>query len=228
MLALKQALSLVSLKRLGSDWTPSDEGSNLIAWYKNKTGITLNGSDVSQWEDSANSYDMVQADAGEQPAYNASTGALTFDPTSDTQNLQTSGQISLSGNFTIGIKCYPQAFNNVLLADNTTTNEMFKYTSSSNIRIKIDTPSAVNIPLDSGTFGDDYLVLTRVSNVLTLHKNGVAQSTTPTLSGTADIDAIGVRSTDMNPYDGDVSELQIYDTSSSGLTANINTYLSNI
>ena len=189
MLALKQALSLVSSKSLGVSWSPDDETS-LEAWYQNAVGIDLNGSDVSQWADSStNGYNMVQATATEQPAYSA--GVLTF-VSADTNNLQTTGQISLTGDFTIGIKCFPTEFNNVIIADNTTTNEFFKFTTTSQFRIRID-GGTQNITLDSGTFGDDYLVITRASNVLTLHQNGTAQSTTPTLSGTADIDAIGVR-----------------------------------
>ena len=71
MLALKQALSLVSSKSLGGSWSPYDETS-LEAWYQNAVGIDLNGSDVSEWEDSStNGYNMVQATATEQPAYSA-------------------------------------------------------------------------------------------------------------------------------------------------------------
>ena len=223
MLALKLGLSLVSTPILGG-WSPDDEAS-LVAWYQNAVGITLNGSDVSQWSDSSsNSYDMVQATATEQPAYSA--GVLTF-VSADTNNLQTAGQISLSGDFTIGIKCFPTAFNNVIIADNTTTNEFFKFTTTSQFRIKID-GTTQNITLDSGTFGDDYLIITRASNVVTLHQNGTAQSSTPTLAGTADIDAIGVRTTDTNPYAGTIKEIQIYSSSSSDLTSNVNDRLATL
>tara|TARA_R110002020_G_scaffold432134_1_gene642195 strand:+ start:187 stop:861 length:675 start_codon:yes stop_codon:yes gene_type:complete len=224
MLNLSQSLSLSAIKE---SWSPTDETS-VVAWYRNKTGITLNGTDVSDWADSANSYDMEQDDADEQPAYNTSTGALTFD-SSDAQNLQTSSQISLTGAFTIGIRLYPTGdFDATFLGDNTSNNYLFKYTSTSNIRVKIG-GTAGNIPLDSGTFGDDYLVITRDgSNVITLHKNGVAQSTTITKSGTALIDAIGVRATDINSYDGTISEVQIYSSTSSDLTATVNDYLSSI
>jgi len=227
MLNLSQSLGLSSIRVSGSAWSPTDE-SSVVAWYKNKTGITLNGTDVSDWEDSANSYDMAQSDTDEQPAYNASTGALTFD-SSDDQSLQTSSQISLAGAFTIGIRLYPTGdFDGTFIGDNTSNNHLLKYTSTSNIRVKIG-GSAGNIPLDSGTFGDDYLVITRDgSDVLTLHKNGVAQSTTITKSGTALIDAIGIRATDINSYDGTISEVQIYSSTSSGLTANVNDYLSSI
>ena len=227
MLALKLALSLVSTPRLGG-WSPDDETS-LVAWYQNKVGIDLNGSDVSKWEDSApdGSYDMVQATATEQPAY--SGGVLTF-VSSDKNNLQTAGQISLSGDFTLGIKLNPSAVAaGTFIADNTTTKELFKINSTTRILVKIDLSAATALDLDSGTFGDDYLVITRVANVLTLWQNGVAQTgTTPTLSGTADIDAIGIRFDNTNGFDGTIKEIQIYSSSSADLTSNVNDRLSTL
>jgi hypothetical protein len=225
MLAQRLGLSINSTRPLGA-WSPDDEES-LVAWYQKGEGITLNGSDVSTWADSSsNSYDMVQATANEQPAYSA--GVLTFDPTTYPQNLQSSSQITLSGQFTVGIKCNPTAFNNVLIGDNTTSNEFFKFTTTSQMRIKID-GTTINITLDSGTWGDDYLVVTRDgSNVLRLWNNGVVQSTTPTLSGTSDIDALGVRFPDLNPYAGTISEVQIYSSYSTALVANVNNRLSKL
>ena len=225
MLALKQALSLVSTNTLGG-WQPSDE-TGLEAWYKYQSGITLNGSDVSAWADSSeNSFDMVQATATEQPAYNS--GAIEFTP-ADTHNLQSASDITLSGAFTIGIKLEPDASNLTVLGSNTTPNEFFKISTSTTLRFKTD-GSQIEITLDSGSFvADLYLVVTRnASNLITLYKNGVAQADTETLAGTADINAIGVRRTDLNPYDGTISEIQIFDTESTALTANVNTYLSNL
>ena len=206
-------------------WLPSDE-STLEAWYKNQTGITLNGADVSAWADSANSYDMVQATATEQPAYNS--GDIDFD-SSDTQSLQSASDIVLSGEFTFGIKLSPDANNVIVMGDNTAPNEFFKITSTNNLRFKTD-GNEVDLSLDSGTFiGDFNLVVTRnSSDLITLWVDGVAQADTETLAGTAEINAIGVRNSDNNPYDGTISEIQIYDTESSALTANVNTYLSNL
>ena len=225
MLALKQALSLVSTNTLGG-WQPSDE-TGLEAWYKYQSGITLNGSDVSAWADSSsNSFNMVQATATEQPAYNS--GAIEFTP-ADTHNLGSASDITLSGAFTIGIKLEPDASNVTVLGSNTTVNEFFKISTSTTLRFKTD-GSQIDISLDSGSFvADLYLVVTRnASNLITLYKNGVAQADTETLAGTADINAIGVRRTDLNPYDGTISEIQIFDTESAALTANVNTYLSNL
>jgi hypothetical protein len=127
MLALKLGLSLGSPRPMGA-WEPSDETS-LEAWYQNKVGVVLNGSDVSEWRDSSpNNRHMVQATASEQPAYNDATGTLTFD-SSNTENLQTTSQISLSGQFVVGFYAQPSLFNNVIIADNTTSNEFFKYSN---------------------------------------------------------------------------------------------------
>ena len=169
---------------------------------------------------------MVQATATEQPAYNS--GAIEFTP-ADTHNLQSASDITLSGAFTIGIKLEPDASNLTVLGSNTTPNEFFKISTSTTLRFKTD-GSQIEITLDSGSFvADLYLVVTRnASNLITLYKNGVAQADTETLAGTADINAIGVRRTDLNPYDGTISEIQIFDTESTALTANVNTYLSNI
>ena len=228
MLALKLGLSLVSTPVLGG-WSPDDETS-LVAWYQNQVGITLNGSDVSAWADSATAglYDMVQATAGEQPAY--SGGTLTF-VSADDNNLQTAGQISLTADFTLGLRINTSTTNGSFLADNTDSNEFFKYSGATSNRIafKIAGSSSSNLDLDSGTFGDDYIVITRLSDVLTLWKNGVAQTgTTPTVAGTSLIDVIGLRRIDTNGFDGTIKEIQIYNSSSTDLTANINDRLSTL
>ena len=226
MLALKQALSLVTIKKVGGSWQPSNEKA-LKAWYKNQTGITLNGSDVSAWADSSsNSFDMLQATASEQPAYNS--GDIDFDA-SATQSLQSASDINLSGAFTVGIKLEPDVSNVAVIGSNTTTNEFFKITSTTNLRFKTD-GSQVDIGIDSGTLvaALDLVITRNASNLITLYIDGVAQADTETLAGTADINAIGVRATDANPYDGTISEIQIYATESTALTANVSTYLSNI
>tara|TARA_R110000751_G_scaffold130654_1_gene232623 strand:+ start:12 stop:689 length:678 start_codon:yes stop_codon:yes gene_type:complete len=219
MLSLKQGLSLSSKKALGG-WTPTDE-SSLEAWYKNAVGITLNGSDVQTWADSsANSYDMIQDTATEQPAY--SGGILTF-VSADTNSLQLAGQISLTGDFTLGFRINTSTTNGSFIGDNTSTNEYFKYSSASRVSFKVAGSSPTNLDLDSGTFGDDYLVITRASDIFTLWNNGVAQTgTTPTVAGTCLIDVIGLRRTDLNGFDGTIKEIQIYSSSSADLTDNIN------
>ena len=227
MLALKLGLSLPTTRPMGK-WSPDDETS-LEAWYQNQVGITLNGSDVSAWADSAPDglYDMVQGEAGKQPTYSA--GVLTF-VSSDKNNLQTSvADIELTGDFTIGAKLHLTAGGGTLLGDNTENGEFIRFTSVTELRVRVASATAVNIDKDSGTFLEDaYMVLTRSSDVFTLYWKGVAQADTETKAGTALIDAIGVRNSDNNPYEGTISEIQIYSSSSATLTANINDRLSTL
>ena len=171
---------------------------------------------------------MNQSTEEKQPAYNASTGALTFDKTAF-QSLQTTSQISISGDFTVGVRLDPSAINVIVLGDNTTNNEFFKISNSTTLRFKTD-GTHVDITVNDGDLtADNYLVVTRnSSNLVSLYVNGTLQTDTETLAGTVDIDSIGVRATDANPYDGIIQEVQIYDSTSAALTANVNDYLSNL
>ena len=228
MLSLRQGLGLNTIRPLGG-WQPSDEGANLIAWYKNKTGISLNVSDVSRWADSSeNSFDMVQGTASEQPAYDSSTGELRF-VAADTQSLQSASDIELANTFTIGIKLFPTLNNVVVLGDNTINNEFFKINTSTELRFKTD-GSFINIAVNDGDLtADNYLVITRnSSNLVSLYVNGTLQTSTGTLAGIANIDAIGVRNPDNNPYQGTISEIQIFNKESAAITSNVNSYLSAI
>ena len=54
------------------------------------------------------------------------------------------------------------------------------------------------------------------------------QSATQTLSGTALIDNIGVRKTDVNPYDGAIQEIVIFTSSYADLTTHVNNRLSTL
>ena len=231
MLALKQALSLVSTKKTGTviAWRPSDEGSNLVAWYKNKVGISLVGSEVTSWEDSSASanHTMEQADSDERPIYNAATGSLTFD-SSNSSNLQTLTQMSFSGEFTIGFKMNATGTNNTIIGDNTSSNEYFKITSATGLRVKTDADQGTLTVVDN-TLTDVYVVVTRdASNIVRFSVDGVLQLSAATVTGTSDIDAIGIRANNQNSFDGEIFEVQIYDTSNPTLTSNINTYLANI
>ena len=221
---MKLGLSnIIASKVSGSSWQPTDEGT-VVAWYKKDTGITHSSGAVSEWADSANSYDMVQADTNEQPTYANNT--ITFDGNND--SLQTTSQISLTGAFTIGIKINPTAFGDTFLGDNTINNELFKYTTSSQIRVKIGGTQA-NLSKDTGTFGDDYLVIIRdSSNNFHLWVNGVYQAPAGAIAGTCQIDAIGIRNADIDSFDGDITEIQIFSSTSTDLTNNINSRLSTL
>ena len=213
-------------------WLPSDE-STLEAWYRFNEGITLNGSNVSQWADSSsNSFNMAQADAGEQPAFSA--GVLTFDPTSDTQNLQSSSSIELDGSFLLAYRIDPDAHNTVVVASNSTVNEMIKLQTATQLRVKNDSTTS-NYALEAGhdTKDDAYWVVSRdSSNNMSVHKDGVLQEAAKSNSGTFDIDCIGARRTDLNPYDGTMKEIIIFkgvaDADLTALRLNVQDRLSGI
>ena len=220
MLALKQALSLSSTKILGA-WSPGQEAS-LVAWYQYQTGITLAGSNVSEWADYTGVYDMRQLTAINQPAY--SSGTLTFD-SANTEFLQSPPQITLAGDFTIGFRVEPiGTFLGTVLGDNTTANEFMKFNGAASFRVNID-GTAQNFVITSA--GDNYYVLTRSGTTVTLHQNGTATSPTRTFSGTADIDTIGDSNSSAS-FNGTMKEIQIYSSTSAALTANINTRLAGL
>tara|TARA_R100000654_G_scaffold35133_3_gene60531 strand:+ start:4335 stop:5012 length:678 start_codon:yes stop_codon:yes gene_type:complete len=222
MLSLSQKLSLNTIRPQGG-WTPGSD--NVVAWYKMAAGIILNGSDVSEWRDSSgNGYTMKQSDTAQQPEYSA--GVLTFDPTSN-ECLELDGtQIQLAGDFTIGIRFNVSATTGTLLADQTETGEFLRFQASNKIRVKIDGTAPLDLTLNSGNFsGEQYMVLTRSSGTVNMWVDGVQQTSSGTKTGTADIDAIGIRKTDASPYDGTMREIQIYSSTSAALTANVNTWL---
>ena len=222
MLSLKQGLSLSSIKTLGG-WSPDDEAS-LEAWYQNAVGITLNGSDVSQWADSSsNGIDMIQGTAAAQPAY--SGGVLTFDGTDD--NLASS-QINLTGALTIGIRGnFSSASGDTILGDDDASNAFLKLQSTTVLRIRV-AAGLINFTLSSGTFGDDYLVITRDgSDNVNAYRNGVAISAQQSRSGTVRIDNLGTN-TGGTFFNGTMKEVQIYDSTSAELTTNITDYLSGL
>jgi hypothetical protein len=119
---------------------------------------------------------------------------------------------------------HPTTFLGTVLGDNTTANEFMKFNGASSFRVNIDnTPqNFVIIPA-----GDDYYVLTRSGTTVTLHQNGTATSPTRTFSGTADIDTIG-DSNSSAPFDGTMKEIQIYSSTSTALTANVNSRLASL
>jgi hypothetical protein len=182
---------------------------------------------VSVWGDSSgNNIEMRQDTAGNRPSF--SSGVLTFDNAASTF-LTSVGQISLSGDFTIGAKLKPDTNVGVIVADITATGEFLRFNNTTNLRIKVDNGANTDIPKDSGDYLEEaYMVLTRSSGTLTLYWKGVAQSTTRELTGTADIDAIGARRPQNNPFDGEMSEIQIYSSSSATLTANVNDRLASL
>jgi len=227
MLALKLGLSLNTLRN--AVFSPTDKAS-LEAWYQKATGIVLTGglaSEISAWNDqSSNSIDMVQATLSEQPTYAA--GVVTFD---GSDNLQSTSQISLTGDYTIGVYFKPTGTvsNYAVVGDNTTAGQFIKLQDDNTIYIKSG-GSVKGISLTSGARFIDggYFVLTRDSSNFTLFWNGVQEAQVAAVAGTQLLDTIGARATDVEDYIGDITEIQIYSSTSAALTASINTRFSTL
>ena len=222
MLVLRQGLSIPNIKSV-ADWTPLNEGANLIAWYKFDTLIGRRGSELNSWGDSSGySHDMVQ-EGEEQPVYNA--GEIQFN-SDDNSNLQTTTQISLSDKFTIAFKINASNPDVTILGDNTTTGEYIKIETEDILQVVAD-GNVVGINSSVDFIGERYVVLTRSADTINMTVNGVSMSPA-TLSGTLDIDAIGIRATDTNSFNGSMYDIQIYNITNAQLTANVTNYYANL
>jgi hypothetical protein len=225
MLSLKQGLSLNTTKQ--ALWFPTDETS-LEAWYR-KGGRSWSPTyPVQFWLDwSVNANLMVQLTAAEQPTFSAN-GAVTFD---GSDNLQSPTQISLTGDYTIGVRLKPTGTvsNYAVIGDNTTAGHFIKLSDDDTIFVKSGgTVKGISIT-DGSKFTDGgYFVLTRDSSNFTLFWNGVQQSQVAAVAGTQLIDTIGGRYIDTEDFVGDITEVQIYSSTSAALTADINTRLSTL
>ena len=223
MLVLRQGLSIPNIKSV-ADWTPLNEGANLIAWYKFDTLIGRLGSALNSWGDSSvNSHDMVQAATAAQPVYNA--GEIQFN-SDDNSNLQTTTQISLSDEFTIAFKINASNPDVTILGDNTTTGEYIKIETEEILQVVAD-GNVADLNSTIPFIGERYVVLTRSSGTVNMTVNGVSMSP-KSLSGTLDIDAIGIRATDTNSFNGSMYDIQIYKITNAQLTANVTNYYANL
>ena len=223
MLVLRQGLSIPNIKSV-ADWTPINERANLIAWYKFDTLIGRLGSALNSWGDSSlNSHDMVQAATAAQPVYNG--GEIQFN-SDDDSNLQTTTQISLPDEFTIAFKINASNPDVTILGDNTTTGEYIKIETEEILQVVAD-GNVADLNSTIPFIGERYVVLTRSSDTVNMTVNGVSMSP-KSLSGTLDIDAIGIRATDTNSFNGSMYDIQIYKITNAQLTANVTNYYANL
>jgi len=100
-----QCIPSIMRRALSVSWTPAQLGADLALWLDadDASTITLNGSNVSQWNDkSGNDQHVVQATASAQPLYDAtgfnSKPSLFFDASNDvmacaTTNVSSQGDL---------------------------------------------------------------------------------------------------------------------------------------
>jgi len=205
-------------------WNPADETS-MIAWYKNKVGITLDSSgNVSEWIDSsANTFDLSQAVLASRPSYTASTGGLIFDTTGVTDVLQSFAGYQLTSQFTIAFKIKSKSITGTSNILSSTTNQsIIEIGGCCNVDIYGGTGVGKNLFTTTGTIEDAYIVLTRnAANTIELTFNGIVQNTN-TLTTVPRFNEIGEK------FDGSIFEIMVFDSTSQALTDLINERLSNL
>ena len=213
-------------------WQPSDEAS-CVGWYKYATGFTTVSNDVSEWADqSGDGNDATQTDAADRPTLTGSTVVFN-DTESDHLDIP---QISMTGDFTIGVSMHLDAIGGVLLGDNdSSTKEFIRFTQTRviSIRNNANTTKTLDLSTDYAFTDSGYLVISRgtvggVANTLQMYWNGELQTSTNVIDDTCLYDAIGVRKATNNPLNGNIYELQIFSSASDALTENINTRLGTI
>ena len=205
-------------------WNPADETS-MVSWYKNKAGITLDGSgNVSEWIDSStNTFDMSQSTAGARPSYTASTGGLIFSSTAVADILASVSSISLTGQFSVGFKikavvgaATPGILSSTLKPSNINLN------GATSVALSPITGTGVALVTTQGNNEDAYIVITRnAANLVELNFNGVLEDSEP-MTGTIELNEMG------KTLDGSIFEIMVFDSTSLALTDNINERLSNL
>ena len=210
----------------GSDidvWNPADETS-MVAWYKNKEGITLDGSsNVSEWNDSSsNTFNMLQSTVGARPSYTTSTGGVIFNPNVISDILASIEVINLTGQFSVGFKIKADAFTNPGILTSRTTPSDIILSGTDGLGLHPITGAGVALVTTQGSNQDAYIVLTRnAANLVELNFNGVVEDSA-TMTGTMQFNEMG------KTLDGSIFEILVFDSTSQALTDLINERLSNL
>jgi hypothetical protein len=204
-------------------WNPADE-SSIVAFYKNKTGITLESGKVSIWKDSSsNTNDMSKDVPINQPGYTASTGGVIFDASTFTF-LEAQEPITLATEFTIGFKLKATTFLGAIIKDHPTGGaSRISLGGITGISIQPTSGLGASLATTTGNWEDAYVVITRdAANLISLNVNGILQTVTSTAANSFIFQSMG------DLLDASIFEIQIYNSTSPTLTSNINERLSNI
>ena len=220
-------------------WSPEQEAS-LVAWYQYQTGITVNGNlKVSGWDNSVpitnpnfGLYHLTQTAVSPQTRPDYINGVISFNGVGDCLNV--TGQIQLTGDFTIGFKVKNTATNVTIYGSNSVHGEFLRFSNNINIKIIIDNAITLDFPISNQVNLLAYYTISRQNNNYYLTQNGGGlispniPAPIPITSPVINIDAIGVRKTNTNFYKGEMSEIQIYNSSSQTLINNVNTRLASL
>jgi len=220
--------------RLGFD--PRNLSARLLVWSRSDLGAEMNGSTVSDWADSTgNGNDFSQATAADQPTL-ASGGLggrpeLTFDGSSDHMDgASFFGMVSAADDWTIVIvvRDWTWGDNSQLYYARGVLGTVGGGVTRSNVGVTSEAGAGLGFGLWNATdghvqaYGDDSqaqgaaAVMVGVCNggSLTMRINGTAGSTasgTTGLQSNATTLQLGQGNNNVNPWDGAVSEVMIFD-----------------
>jgi len=215
-------------------WQPNMVGADLKLWLRNSVGITLNGADVSQWDDSSgNANHAAQTTAGDQGL--ASGGGIDFtSANSDHYDLSSAIDIAVQeafmGFFVINLESVSSEGligqnNNAFIEVNNNKKIKFKTTGTGGANVTAQAASGtpfdtgskfvLGIKRDSGSTGNVHM-----------YKDGTLITPTSQVAspGSMAIDSIGTKEA-ANFFDGIMYEVLLYDTVD--LTASEITKISN-
>ena len=191
--------------------------SGLKAWYKFKTGVSVDGSNhVSLWADSSGNtsedMDVAPARADHDVPFDASTGAHTFTSANNSELFVSSGDQLNLGTFTIfgAVDVIESGASNESVLGRAGNDEfrLFRGSNAAHVRLRAnginyDINMSENLP--TGKFL--YTLIRETSGDLEIKINGVSKGTVATtITDLFDFQKIGNQSTDCIVY-----EIAIYD-----------------
>ena len=192
--------------------------SGLKLWLKYDTGITLNGSSVSNWADqSGNSNDAAQATSGRQPNYGS--GDIRFDGIDDRFDL--TAQIGLSA-FSTFMVINPDAIASMGVfgsashqclrvhqgadADRVTVKGVAGDSDQQNLTQDLPLGNfLLSVTRDGGSSTDNVRVFINTTDVTDVARDSM-------IPAPLTVNTVGSCTGAFLPFDGTINELAIYDT----------------
>lgn len=207
--------------------------TGIKAWYKLKTGVSVDGSgDVSLWADSSGNtsedMDLAPPASDNDVAYNSSTGAMTFATADKSQLATASDQLNL-GAFTIfGVVDVVEAgASNEAVIGRAGNDEfrLFRGLNAAYVRLRAN---GVNYDINMSSSlptGKFLFTLTRASGgLITIFIDGVSKGTVASdVADLFDFTRIGNTSTDSLVYEILIYNEELSSTNRTNVEANINT-----
>lgn len=199
--------------------------SGLQRWYKFQTGITLNGSNVSKWDDqSGNNVHLTQSTATQQPSYNS--GNLGFDRVNDKMSMDSNIALTTFTIFMV-ISTDTTSSNNQTLFSGAVSNgqDFFRYDLTL-WRFRPSSGAASQQTISHSLTNTEKFLLTVVGSDdsgtlnFAIRDNGTAVGNatcnSTTGSDTFNLQVIGDHNNTNQLWDGKISEIVVFNTALTG------------